>query len=142
MPVAAGRYGMTLVERRQRPLQRRQMVEGHAGKIVVLEMEIRVEEPEIPEPVARDQRAPPRGIGRIDVVMLTQAVQRKRDRKDEEYRDDVRTQGRGAAKAPPDQSQHGEVRADRTPPLDRNPALQLRRIGRRFAPRSAEVDRK
>src|SRR5262249_9419367 len=59
--VRAPAHAMTLVERRQIALERRQPVERHAGEVVVLEVIVGVEEREIPEPAAAHQRAPLRG---------------------------------------------------------------------------------
>ena len=133
---------MTRVERRERPLQRRQPVERHAGEVVVLEMVVRVEECEVPEPVAAHQRAPLRRIGGVDVVVLAEAVQRERDREDEEDREKVGARRGGAARQRPDQREHREMRRDRHLALERDAPLQAGRIGRALLPRGAEVDRK
>ena len=81
---------MAGVEGRERTLQLVQPVERHAGVVVVLEVVVRVEEREIPEPMAAHQRAPLGRVGGIDVVVLAEAVERERDREDEEDRDDAR----------------------------------------------------
>src|SRR5262249_47523413 len=49
-------HAVPRVERQQRALQRGQPVEGHAGEVVVLEVVVRIEEREVPEPVAADER--------------------------------------------------------------------------------------
>ena len=132
---------MLRVERLQRALQRRQPVERHAGEIVMLEMVVGIQEREIPEPVAAHQRAPFRRIVRIDVVVLPETVQRERDRKHEEHRDDIRAQRRGAPGERPYERKHCQVRRDRHLALERDAPLQRLRICRAFLPRRAEIDR-
>ena len=133
---------MLHVERRQRPLQRRQPVERHAGKVVVLEMVVRVEEREVPEPVAAHQRAPLGRVRWIDVVVLAEAVQGERNRENEEDRNNVCAHRRGAARERPDQREHRQVRDDRDAALERDAPLERGGIGRAFLPRGPEVDRK
>ena len=53
---------LALVEGHQRALQRGEPVERHAGEVVVLQVIVRVQEREIPEPVAAQQRAPLRRV--------------------------------------------------------------------------------
>ena len=131
-----------VVERPERALQRRQAVERHAGEIVVLEVIVRVEEREIPEPVAAHQRAPLRGIGRIDVVVLAEPVQREGDREDEEDREQVGARRR-AARRRTSRSARAPRGARRSTTLRSNAIalLQLGGIGRALPPRGAEVDR-
>src|SRR5262245_55793912 len=62
-------HPLARVERDQRALELGQTVEGNARKVVVLEVVVRVQEDEVPEPVAAHQRAPLRRIRRIDVVV-------------------------------------------------------------------------
>ena len=104
-------------------------------------MIVRVEEREVPEPVAAHQRAPLRGIGGIDVVVLTEPVQRERDREDEEDRDDV-----GARAAPPPANVQISASTVRCAAIDTlrssgDALLQRGRIGRALLPRRAEIDR-
>ena len=107
----------------------------------MLEVIIRVEEREVPEPVALHQRAPLRRVGGIDVVVLAEPVQRERDRKDEEYGDDTGTDGNGCAEEIPQQREGRQVEPHRQPALTPDGALQIRRIRGGFEARSAEVDR-
>ena len=74
-------HPMTRVEGLQRALESRQPVERHAGEIVVLQMVVRIQEREIPEPVPAHERAPLGRIVRVDVVVLAEAVQGEGDRK-------------------------------------------------------------
>ncbi len=132
---------MPLVERRERALQRRQPVERHAGEIVMLEMVVGVQKRKIPEPVPAHQRAPFRGVVGIDVVVLAEAIQRKRDRKHEEHGDDVGAQRRRAAGERPDEGERRQVRRDRHPALERDALLQRIRIRRTLPARRAEINR-
>src|SRR5687767_1065954 len=77
------------VERPQGLLKLRQPVERYPRKVMVLEVIVGIEEHEVPEPAPAHQRAPLRRIGRIDVVMLAETVQREGDREDEEHRNDA-----------------------------------------------------
>src|SRR5438093_713968 len=133
---------VTVIERHERPLERRQAIERHPGEVVVLDVIVRVEKREIPEPVPPHERAPLRGIARIDVVVLSEPVQRERDREDEEDRDNVRAHGRGAARGRPDQREHRQVRDERDAALEHDAPLERGGIGRAFLPRGPEVDRK
>ena len=59
---------------------------------MMLEVEVRIQEREVPEPVPAHQRAPLRRVAGIDVVVLAEAVEREGDREDEEDRNDARAQ--------------------------------------------------
>src|SRR5262245_35148794 len=59
-------HALSRVEGHERPLQLRQAIERHAGKVVMLEVIVGVEEHEVPEPVASHERAPLRRVGGID----------------------------------------------------------------------------
>jgi hypothetical protein len=132
---------LPLVERHQRALHLRQPVERHAWEVVMLEVVVRIEVDEIPEPVPAHEGAPFRGIRRIDVVVLSEPVQREGDRKDEEDRDDARAQRRVEPEGVPDERHDRQVEDHRQPPLARDRALERRRIRGRLTPRGAEIDR-
>ena len=117
---------MARVEGRECALQLGQPVERHAGVVVVLEMVVRVEEREVPEPVAAHQRAPLRRIGGIDVVMLPEAIEREGDGEDEEDRDDVQLERDQPAADERDGEQHAELKRDRRQALARDAFAKLR----------------
>src|SRR5512143_2438181 len=73
--------------------------------------------------------------------MLPEAVQRERDRKDEEVGDEVHAREHPPAAGQDDPGHYGDVKGDRRAPLPGNAALKLRGVARGFLARSAEVDR-
>ena len=130
-----------LVERHERALNGRQSIERHTGKVVMLEVIVGVQVGEIPEPVAAHQSAPLGGIIRIDVVVLSQSIKCERHGEHEKHRDDARPERRVKAEEIPERRNRSEMKREGEPSLERNTALQLGRVGRRFPPRGAEVDR-
>jgi len=96
----------------------------------------------VPEPVTFHERAPPRRVGRVDVVVLPQPVERERHREDEEHRHDVRADRRRYAEQPAEEDERAEVRRHRETPLPRDRPAERGRIRRALEPGRPEIDEK
>src|SRR3982751_364161 len=132
---------LALKERNERALQSRQPVERNTREVMMLEMVVRVEECEVPEPVPLHQGPPLRRIRGIDVVVLAKAVQRKGNGKHEKDGDDARAKRGVEAEEIPQSGERHQMRCNRNLPLPANALLELRRICRGFAPSGPEVNR-
>ena len=108
------------VERPQRDLELGQAIERHAREIVMLEVVIRVQVREVPEPAAAHQRAPLGRIARVDVVVLAQPIESEGDREHEEHRHDAGPHGGVEAEQIPEHRQRPEVKGHRQLALERD----------------------
>src|SRR5664279_1125605 len=109
---------------------------------MVLEVVVREEVDDVPEPGPFDEGRPLRGIGRVDVVVLAEAVEGEGDGEDEKDRDDVELERDAPATDECDSGKDAELEDDREKALAGDAAAQVGLVGRGLFRRGAEVDRK
>src|SRR4051794_38701126 len=108
-PVTLPPHVLALKKRNECTLQSRQAIERNTRKVVMFEMVVRVEKRDVPEPVPLHQGAPLRGIGGVDIVVLSETIQRKRDREYKKDGDDARAKRGIKAEEIPEREDSREV---------------------------------